>query len=416
MKICGHSAKWYQIPYKALRYIFNKTVFLIEDIMAIKRLQKTKENKHPTDIIYVCFVSQMLEVWDKQAPLFEAMKLDKRFCPNILCVPEYDFTKKKLTDNNSVYSYFSLKYESDCLFKYEEDQMLDFKMYNYVFYDRPYNHYLPKKIRSNIVSKYSRICEINYCTSDWNRPGGFPYDDFAKDVSIWFASNDSEYNNYCNSRMIKTKLRRAENVGYPAFEYYYKIKDYNTLKSDSITILWTPRWSYDEGVGGSHFFEYIDSFINFAMRNKNVNLIIRPHPLMFDNFVFTGKMSVEDVVDLKRKCLNVGIIFDDNKMIKETFENCDILVSDYSSVLSLFMLTGKPIVYCPTNVPINSMFEELSHVFYVAYDFDDINNYCNNLINGIDEKQEERNKMCRELLSPIEGVVDCILNILVSNN
>ena len=57
-----------------------KCRFSLKDYCAIARLHKThrrgRNNQHS---ITVCFVSQMIEVWDKQAPIFEAMIADSRF-------------------------------------------------------------------------------------------------------------------------------------------------------------------------------------------------------------------------------------------------------------------------------------------------------------------------------------------------
>ena len=66
-------------------------------------------------------------------------------------------------------------------------------------------------------------------------------------------------------------------------------------------ILWTPRWTTQERIGGSHFFEYKDLFLEFAEKygSEELKFAIRPHPLMFDHFVTEGQMTEQDVADYK---------------------------------------------------------------------------------------------------------------------
>ena len=85
---------------------------------------------------------------------------------------------------------------------------------------------------------------------------------------------------------IRDKVQKFEKTGFPEFDSY-KVSHKNN--SDKKTILWTPRWSYDPVLGGSHFFEYKDEILNFAEKNPYLSIIIRPHPLMFENFIKEGR-------------------------------------------------------------------------------------------------------------------------------
>lgn len=407
--VMGHEVKIRDILYKSIKSVLikiNKKRLDINAVRRIKRLNKTKKIRK-TDVIKVCFISQMAEVWDKQAIVFETMLSDERFDPVILCIPPFDFVNKKVQNIiGDDYEFLRMKYGTKYVIDYTLEKNLDFESYDYVFLDRPYNHYLPKNCRSNVLSKKTRVCEVNYCTADWN--GGIQYD-FAVDVSKWFASNDVEYNRYLKANLISTPLRRVYKVGYPAFEYYSGIR----RKEGNIhTILWTPRWSYDEGFGGSHFFEYIEQIIQFVQAHNDIRLVIRPHPLMFDNFKALGLMTEQQIMTLKTKCNSVGILFDENKIIKDTFEYSDILLADYSSIISLFILSGKPIIYCPMKIPTNSIFQRVCEGCYVEDNWSAIENRLKSLIYGNDELYHQRTEVIKEVFGDTSGITKKILDIL----
>lgn len=407
----GRNIPWYKLPAKIFHKLMDILKNKILDIVSFQSLRRTyaiKKRRHCKNTIKVFFISQMPEVWDKQAGVFENMIEDKRFSVRILCVPKYDFVRKCLTnDDEDNFNFLKNRYGEKFIIRYLEHP--DYiKKADYVFYDRPYNHYLPKKLDCKEVSRTSDVCMINYCTYDWDRK--FIYKDFARYTSLWFCSNQIEYKRI-KEAFANTKYRKSFNIGYPAFQYYTNTKRTNEMKN----IIWTPRWSYDEGVGGSHFLEYIDDIIRFAEDNRSINITIRPHPLMFDNFISQKILSIDEKEKIIERCNNVGIKFDDNKVIRDTFDDSDILISDYSSVISLFYVSGKPIIYCPTDVSVTEDFKKIEKSLYVAYDWDSIEKCLESLIKGNDLKEEERKEINKKYFYYSKNCIGKIINKIIED-
>ena len=73
-----------------------------ENILTLKR-------NLPRDKIKVSFIVQMPEIWDKEAPVFEALLRDDRFDACLIVVPHYDYSKDKLCSYGDELEYFRNK-------------------------------------------------------------------------------------------------------------------------------------------------------------------------------------------------------------------------------------------------------------------------------------------------------------------
>jgi len=378
-----------------------------------KYIYKRLSKKHKNILcIKVGFLVQMPELWDKQSPLFDALINDDRFSPYIILVPEYDFINKKL---GSYYDdlYFLEKYKDYCLKAYEDGDWIDVRCIelDYLFYQRPYDTYLPKELWSTNISHHTKCCYIPYAfwplkyyLCGYNRS-------FFR--SAYFCFLDSKEN--CNE-IIKLGDYEADHryifCGYPSLD-----RSINCLSgqfNDVKTILWTPRWNYDPKIGGSHFFEYKDKFLTLNRIFDGINLLIRPHPLSFQNYVLMGKMTEEDVENYKQSVFESGASFDQNSIIDDTFECVDILVSDISSILYTYLLYEKPIILCNTDVPKSPSFESIMECMYLADNWNDILHWISEIRNGNDILKHKRHLVAERIKKENSGAVTNIIEHLIS--
>lgn len=351
----------------------------VDNYFAYLRLKKvSKKSKHKLPI-KVGFVTQVPECWQKIEPVFNEMLKRKEFEVFVILVPPYDISKQKVGDYSKETDFFANLVDNKHTFKYED---FDLSSVDYLFYQRPYDPVYPDKLKSKNASKYIKLCYIPYATTEMKYINTRPLS-FFRNLSIAFLEDDS-----C-IELVKAKFNqnfdfqynRFLNIGYPSFEQLLTLKTLN--KSTRPRVLWTPRWSYDPIVGGSHFFEYVDYFT--VIDREKVELSIRPHPLMWDNFLREKRITVEQINDLKKKWKNNGIIVDLNKNLLDTFKNTDIMISDRSSVISMFFMTGKPIIYCefcPDEY--SEMFKKFLPGLYIVNTQQELSLSMNRLINGID--------------------------------
>lgn len=398
---------------KILKKIIKKIFNYYERVLSVKYLKKLASKKSTSNVIKVAFLVFEAETWDKQEPVYDKMCSLPNFNVELLVVPSFNRELKLLTTYAEEWAFFK-KYDNAIKVYNDNGELLDIadKNYDYVFYQCPYNAQYPKKLRTNYVTKYSKICYIPYGFSgatNFNEGNSNP--DFFRNVYMAFL-DAIEIKEILNKKFELTCKKGYQNfyvVGYPAFEKYFDQKWGENVNS----ILWTPRWSYDNKIGGSHFFEYKDTIINIKDMYPEKELIIRPHPMMLTNFVNSGLMTENetkefiDNLNIKKIELSVGRSFE------EDLEKSDILITDYSSIIPMYFVTHKPIIYCHSDIiNFNKAYTDLIKGIYISYNEDDIKNCINNLMNGNDYLYNVRKEIIKQLYQEHNNSTNKIISII----
>lgn len=372
-------------------------------------LRKNKKREKNKDIIKVGFCAEMPAVWDKVAPVFEFMLNDKRF--EVKLVFAKTINTKSEEEFVNIKKFFIERYPNvEYIVNGEEICLKDYR-FNYFFYQRPYNALYTNNMRVENVRKYTKICYIPYGYS-----GSKIFDkgntniDFFENVYLGFIELEEHINILKQQfkRSIEKGYQYFEKLGYPAFEKYIDFES----KIFQGKVLWTPRWTIDDDLGGSHFFDYKDDFLELS---NQANCIFRPHPLMFKNFVDTGLMSSEEVVNYISVLKKRNIEYSEGVPIIKDFENTDILLTDYSSIIAEFFLTGKPIIYCKAQCELNEEYSNLMQGIYIAENWEQVEYYLNNLLKGNDYLKEERIRIISEHYSNVRGAAKRIVDRIIDD-
>ena len=397
-----------------VKKVLKKVKENIDDFQATNDLLRVKKNHKCSGQIKVGFLVQLPEIWDKQVLVYEAMKNNNKFKVYLFVVPKYDFiassVETKYEDN-----YFLNKYE-DAIKTYSGDTWIDLKEYNldYLFYPRPYDHYLPKQYRSIATRKFVKCCYIPY---GYN--GGQQFDGMNTDKkffrNIYYAFIDTDYSaNIINNKFNCAKEKSAHKVvcfGYPALDSYFDIKNSNDIN----TVLWTPRWTYDEKIGGSHFLEYKDIVLNWAAKYPNVKITFRPHPLMFEELIKKGKMTELEVADFLNELELRKIEYDKGKPIDEVFEKADLLVTDFSSIIIEYFVTGRPIIYCDGIIKFNEGYEQIKNEIYSVSNGDELENAFTQIIKNKSEISGSRKDIIEKLRIIHKHAADRIVEAIIDD-
>ena len=182
-------------------------------------------------------------------------------------------------------------------------------------YSRPYDPYLPDDLKSyNVVKKY--------------RTGFIPYyyaletdykfsinDNFIRNIEYFFADQEStkKYFDTRRKKAIKKGYQHSYCYGYPALEdIILKIeddsnKDNSIYKNkDRVNVMWTPRWTMDEKIGGSNFLKYYKELFGLFDNNSEYSFVFRPHPMLFDNFLEKNSLPIfEKRMNLSKNFVSV---------------------------------------------------------------------------------------------------------------
>lgn len=387
---------------KKNKHLYRVGVYSYERLIILKNFLNKKKNereskrclkkisKNPKkEKIKVGFLCQVPENWDKEKKIFDEMVKRDNIEPVILVVPKFDFVNWRCeTDYKN--NYFCNLYQDAIKMVNSEGSIIDLKQldFDYIFYQRPYDNYLPKGLESQNIVKIAKICFVPYgyvCAPTYfyiNR-----IHSFFKNVYFNFTDINENYKyslaNYkCN---IRRGYQKVEYIGYPEFEDYF-----DQEKKFEKNILWTPRWTYDIKVGGSHFFEYKEKLKQFKIDNPDINLRIRPHPLMFDNFIRQKQMTYEEVISFKKQLLDYNIQLSVGKTLKEDLLWADILITDFSSIIPMYFVTGKPIIHCDSNYKYTKEIENALFFEYKADNWKEIENNLKRLLKGEDELKVQR--------------------------
>lgn len=361
--------------------------------------------------INVVFVCHRPNVWGSLKTLYEECIKDDRFNVTIIAVP----CKKQLPN----LGFFHEVYESEGAeefymnfkcnvingYDYLNKKWVNLKKLNpdYIFFQTPYNITRPKQYSTRVVSKYTKILYVHYAANFIGAgilEESYPLD-FIKDVYTIFLQDLNDQHlitDYLNRNKLKV---RTLLTGFPRYDEVDSLKgidsnNWNLSRDEKVKrVIWTPRWSTNEG--NCHFFEYKDFLIEYAKEHCNFDFIFRPHPQAFLEWNATGELPEDEAEKYKKEysdCKNAKI--DNQKEYLTTFYSSDFMITDISSIVAEYFLTGKPIIYCHKKDCFNDFSRKLSEGFYWVRNQKELEDRINNLMAGIDPLEEVRKKLIQE--------------------
>lgn len=110
-------------------------------------------------------------------------------------------------------------------------------------------------------------------------------------------------------------------------------------------VLWNPHFSIGSD-GWSTFNLYASQMLDFFAARDDVCLILRPHFRLFRDLRLMGERggAIVDYIEQVAQN-NENIVIDLDPDYRAAFAQADVLVSDLSSLLTEFFVTGKPVLY-----------------------------------------------------------------------
>lgn len=325
-----------------------------------------------------------------------------------------EYSKKKLKPRITI---FEKQYPEYCV-KYEDVELKELKP-SVVVYTRPYNHYLPKNIRSIEVLKYSKTAFIPY--------GYTLSDNYHLYYSIFPSINyficDEElgkniFDTYCKKN-VNLGYQKTLLLGFPEFEDLLNDDEISDYKfPDKFKIMWTPRWTLDfNSFGGSNFIRFYKKLFDYLINNDDYSFIFRPHPLMFQNFINTGVMNEAAINSIITNIENSSnTLYDKKSSYMSNFKNCNLLITDYSTIIPEFFITGNPFIYCVSGNSLDILTDNAKKMIecnYIAYNIDDVIKLIDE-VRVNDYKKEKREKYINEFMKLHIGASERIVNALIN--
>lgn len=370
----------------------------------------------PINLVFIC---HRPNVWGSLKTVFEECNNDKCFNITIVAIPN----KKELPNIEFAHEVYESE-GAEKFFKnfpcrvingynYDTKEWFDLMQLkpDYVFYQQPYNALKYSSYRSNVVSKYAKILYVHYAA---NFIGGeifsatYPLD-FMKNVSMLFSADKFDKNMIDNYFIENNITAKTFLTGFPRYDnlsQYQNIdsNNWNYNKDRNIKrVIWTPRWCTDEG--NCHFFDYKNKLLDYVENNKDIDFIFRPHPQAFLEWNATGELPEKEANAYKKrydKLSNAKI--DSQKEYLTTFYSSDIMITDISSIVAEYFLTGKPIIYCHRKDCFNDFSRKISEGFYWVRNWEELQKTIEMLKSGNDPLKEKRQEIIKnEFFIPHQG-------------
>lgn len=310
------------------------------------------------DPIHAIFVVHEPRSYSAISSMIDEMNADCRFIVTILAV----HYKHGVFSDNNYHDGGAVDYLRDHGIPFQtgsdlNGNFIDLKTLNpdIVVFQTPYNQYLfPSSYEAKEVSKYAFVAYTPYygisMSDDIKSITHLPY--FFQYVRYALMGSEFDCDDIKNRVYWCKEFIRCLNCGCPKFSYalsskYDKGESAWKFSGDTAyRILWTPRWNPDEGT--SHFTAYWDVLLKWARKNSDmVEFVFRPHPLMFNYLIKTGRLTAESLGRIRdefSKSSNASI--DENDGYHDTFLGADCLIADPTTSMSLeFVVQDKPVVY-----------------------------------------------------------------------
>ena len=371
-----------------------------------QKIAKIESKSGKNEKIIVVFFCSFPSIWNSSMSAFQAAREDPDLEVHLLALPQKRMGKdceisQEVYKKNDSYLYCKEFFSNTITaFCEAEQSWFDLKKLrpDYVILSRPYDEEIQPEYRSEVLASYTKICYIpySYCKMKWDSRVVYSCD-FMDHVYAVFTENLM----YCRMLqkiffdILNGKWKKIQYVGYPRFDLHDNLK--KETSSYKKTVLWLPRWTTKGILEPSSFFRYGAALIEYFKANPQFQLICRPHPRMFENFVSTGEMKKTEVERFRKLFLETSnFSLDESGDYLLAFSNADIFISDTSSLLIEEFITGKPIIFCGSKTHFDREAKKWTKLLYSVRGKDELIERLSRLLDGEDPFQVARKQLIQE--------------------
>lgn len=373
----------------------------------LKRLSKSEEP------IRSVFLTTFQSTW-KYDGVFKRMLSDSRFEPIILVCPivnsGYDNMIRYMEET---YSFFKNKgYNVIKAYNHDCNSYVDLRnglKPDILFYTNPYKGLIDDRY---YINQYLDKLTI-YVSYNYNNGRAFKtfYDlDFHN--LVWRHYAETEIH---RQYAVENSRNHGKNVvvtGYPGIEPLLLSNGIcnhsNEQRNRSKIIIWAPHHTLEKTpYGHTCFLKYYGFMIELAKKYKDdIQVVFKPHPLLKAKlYEYWGKNRTDDYYDQWESMPNTSINDGD---YEELFLSSDAMIHDSGSFVVEYLYVNKPVMRTVYDVDIIDQFNSFGIMcldqHYMGYNEQDVEQFIQNVIKGIDPLKEQRTSFVNEVLMPIGGM------------
>ncbi|MBE6643072.1 MAG: hypothetical protein E7615_05415 [Ruminococcaceae bacterium] len=382
---------------------------------------------YKNDKIKILFIVQRTEVFTSVRTVFEEAIKDERCEVYILPLPKCINTERGqelLPDTlDEVIDFCAGLKGAELIDSYDKDTKRFYDLNelkpDYIFLNVPYTTQYPSDYSMEKLVKIGKVCFVpySYTFGDTKKYNSVYQTEFhttlLSHASYLFMDGEASYK-FCKKKLWLSEFingKKLFNLGYPRFDRVIS----GNKNHEKLTALWIPRWTTkkQDGFISSSFFDFKDEIIRyFKSRVGQLELITRPHPIAFDNYIKDGFMTKESVELYKKEYVG-NLHLDETKDYIGAFVNSDVMIADFSGMIIEYFMMNKPIIYCGEKDDFVPELKYITDTFYYASSWQEVEGYIELLQNGMDEKKDLRNaaveKFKNEAFCSSERILDRLI-------
>lgn len=311
--------------------------------------------------------------------IYDECKNNDMFNITIATCPSIQRYNTNYISSSEIKKYLN-KHNIDCIDLYDEKtkKYVDLRKYNpdYIFVMTHYDDYRPKEYSAKNLSKIAKFCSIEYGNNVMKYTGIYEYMNrniFYRYAYKFFVINDLE-KDATENKEIREKFKSIGSIKLDQYLFYNKKPTgwkmiFPKSKKNNTRVIYKPRWTLAED---STVLKYISSFYKYLKENKDIELIMLIHPLLFSNLKYTNNEKEFYNSFNKLKKLPNFNYYDDYDYLNLLLDS-DVLIADVvSSVFAEFSPTKNPIIFIPAKVELTVFIKKILEKQYEAKNFNEI--------------------------------------------
>ena len=311
--------------------------------------------------VRVVFLTFYFEAWDALADIYEQMESDSRFDVTVISIPRRFSKENPFAEEDRVSEFLTRQAVKHLRFNFEDsfEGLARIKSLepDYVFINYPWQRNYQPGYRVELLSEFTKVAYVPYYSLALvNEPGEegvtpYLYTQRSNQLaSLVFTQDPNTVDAYSQTSRgnghvhltgtpkIDRLVRRAE-AGIGVWPIH---------SGNSKRLLWAPHHSFFEAWFNFGMFpELHNQMLAYAKDNSNLDILLRPHPIMFSTLVERGVMTrieLDSWLKAWNELPNTGIDLDGD--IASLFSSSDYFVTDGISFIGEYPLaTGKPGIF-----------------------------------------------------------------------
>lgn len=329
---------------------------IVDEKAYIAKVSRGQVQKNTNGKIRVVFLFQESSYWPSIKSLYKSLKEDERFEVFVVAIPIFhvpNFKKLELKQQN-------IQFLKDNGIEYIDARCANgsnFDIYclkpDYVFVQIHFDRQRILEYKTSIMRLYTKVCLIPHAFLLSASDNGELI--HQQDYFRIFVPNQYHL------EQLSSVTHRTDNIeitGYPRFDLYTdKLEDSSLWKISKKKnpkikrIIWSPHWwAYGHSkILADNLFNLMDYFYNLAKNKANIELIIKPHPNLFNGLVgskYITSKKLENLISQINSLPNASI-YQGGEYI-DLFKTADLMVNNSISFLAEWLPSQKPMIFVET--------------------------------------------------------------------